>query len=263
MIWLILISIFIVFLYLGYLNNKKLEEQKKQRGKELRQKLQAIDNLTITKKITGIDNTYVLAVDQENQNVIFLTENTKKIFPFNQLICVEVIEDNTVISQKSSLRTIGGAVVGGVIAGGAGAIVGGLSGDSQQNKKVSKVQVKLKLRDIKNPSFTIDCFDCKTMILGGEPVKPNSGMDGNIYKKGLQDALTIVDTLGVIIDANDRITKDEHMSHSLSSNTHQTNSVADELTKLLELKEKGILTETEFNNQKQLLLNSTSESSNI
>ena len=183
-----------------------------------------------------------------------MTEQTKKTFPFNNLLSVEVLEDNIMLSQKSSLRTIGGAMVGGAIAGGAGAIIGGLSGDSRQNKKVSKVQVKIKLRDINNPSFTIDCFDCKTMTLDGKPIKPTSLADGEKYKQGLKDAQLIADTLSVIIDDIDRAEK-KSQNTSTNPDNLSTNSIANELSKLADLKAKGILTDEEFNIQKNILLN--------
>ena len=43
---------------------------------------------------------------------------------------------------KSTGRTIGGAIVGGVLMGGAGAVVGGLSGDTKQKKEVKNMDIK-------------------------------------------------------------------------------------------------------------------------
>lgn len=251
----ILIIVFIVLAIIKAVSdnnerNKKIEN----RGQSFNQKLHKQENFNTTNKIIGVENTYVLAIDQSKRMIMFMTEQIKKTFSFNQLLSVEVLEDNIMLLQKSSLRTIGGAVVGGAIAGGAGAIVGGLSGDSKQNKKVSKVQVKIKLRDINNPSFTIDCFDCKTMTLEGKPIKPTSLSDGEKYKQGLKDAQLIADTLSVIIDDVDRAEKKSHNT-STPPNNISTNSIANELEKLAELKEKGILTEEEFRTQKQLLLN--------
>ena len=48
---------------------------------------------------------------------------------------VELLEDNTTIASRSLGRTVGGAVVGGVLAGGAGSVVGGLSGNQTMKKK--------------------------------------------------------------------------------------------------------------------------------
>lgn len=129
-------------------------------------------------------------------------------------------------------------------------IVGGLSGGAKQNKKVSKVQVKVKLRNINHPSFTIDCFNCKTMTIEGNPIKPDS-LQGSIYKQGINDAQKIADTISVIIDATD---KEQKKTPDIAKQNTVTGSVADELGKLADLKAKGILTDEEFNTQKQVLL---------
>lgn len=261
MFWFIVILILVGGIITAIIQENDRAEKESNRGKEFRKKLNELEGFTVTKKIIGVENTYVLAVDQVQKKIVFIKEHIKKVIPFNQIISVEIMEDNVMLSQKSSLRTIGGAVVGGAIAGGAGAIVGGLSGDSKQNKKVSKVEVKIKLRDINNPSLTIDCFNCKTMTIKGKPIKPTSLAEGEKYKQGLRDAQQIADTLSVIIDATDRLEK-SFSNVAKTSDTISAGGVADELAKLAELKERGILTEAEFNTQKQVLLNDSHPSYN-
>lgn len=158
-----------------------------------------------------------------------------------------MVENNTTIASKSSARTIGGTIVGGALAGGAGAIVGGLSGDSKIKKKVSLVQVRIKLRDINTPTLLINCFDCKAM-LGCQEIDSQSA---TIYDEGLRHAQQISDLVSVIIDDVDRTEKRNLSSAPITV----AGSVAEELTKLADLKSKGILTEEEFNQQKTKLLN--------
>ena len=80
--------------------------------------------------------------------------------------------------------------------------------------------------------------------------------DGNIeswkYKFGKQNADEIKDLISVIIDRIDN----KAVPTQESITPKSTNSMADELLKLNELKEKGILTEEEFNAQKSKILNS-------
>ena len=203
-------------------------------------------NFNATQKVVGVNNLYTFAIDDKRREVAYIEEDSETIIPYDEIISVEVIEDNTIIASKSTMRTIGGALAGGALAGGAGAVVGGLSGNTSMKKKVKIVQVKLRLRDISYPALFINCFDYKTMA-GGQEVKPD-GMLGFVYKQGLEHAQQIADLVSVIIDDVDRKQK-----QSTISNT--TNSVADELTKLADLKAKGILSEEEFNSQKSKLLN--------
>lgn len=247
--WIIFIGVIILLgaILQVNLNSKQIKED----GDKNETALKSITGFIESKRIVGVNNKYLFAVDENNKKIAIIRSVRKVVIPFDQIISVEVFEDNTMLQQKSSLRTIGGAVIGGAIAGGAGAIVGGLSGGAQQNKKVSKVQVKIKLRDINTPSYTIDCFNCKTMTVGGKPIKPSSS-EGHLYKKGLNHAHRIADTISAIIDITDKADKSPEQIKFQVQKT--TVSIADELTKLADLKEKGILTEEEFILQKKALL---------
>lgn len=221
-------------------------QKAKDRGELMEIKVNNMNNFNATQKVVGVNNLYTFAIDDKKREVAYIEENKESIIPYDEIISVEVIEDNTVIASKSTMRTVGGAVVGGALAGGAGAVVGGLSGNTSMKKKVKMVQVKLRLRDISNPTLFINCFDYMTMT-NGQEVKPD-GMLGFIYKQGLEHAHQIADFISVIIDDVDRSQK--------QSNTSKTsNSVADELAKLADLRTKGILTDEEFKTQKSKLLN--------
>ena len=253
MFWIIIINIAaVVGLIVGIAQSNSHSEALKKQGEQNAETLAKLENFSATKVIDGVKNSYIFAIDQNRKKIAFIKKYYKEVVPFEQIISVEILEDNTMLHQKSSLRTIGGAVMGNVVAGGAGMIVGGLSGGTKQNKTVSKVQVKVKLRNINHTSFTIDCFDCKTMTIEGKPIKPDC-LQGNLYKQGLYDAQRIADTISVIIDTTDREQKN---ALGITQKKVFTGSVADELGKLADLKAKGILTDEEFNTQKQALLGS-------
>ena len=86
-------------------------------------------------------------------------------------------------------------------------------------------------------------------MTSGQEAKTGSMLWG-IYKQGLEHAQQIIDLVSVIIDDVDRAEK-QSFSSAL---TTPSSSVADELSKLAELKDKGILIEDEFNEQKKKLL---------
>ena len=203
-------------------------------------------------KIVGIKSLYTIAFDHDQQKMLFLVGKTPRVFNYADIISVQLLEDNQTVSQKSTGRTIGGALVGGVLAGGAGAIVGGLSGSSKNLNLHSSVKVKILLRNSSSPSIMIDCFNASTMTVDGKSVNDES-VENYIYKQGLDRANRIVDMISVIIDAVDRATNTQVQQT-------QSNSTAEEIAKLAILKEKGILTEEEFADQKRKLLDGSYKS---
>lgn len=202
--------IFLIFLFVGAIiwgivSGINDRQEAKERGLTFDDRIRNISGFTPSQIVNGVLNLYMFAVDKNHRKVVYIKENQETIIPFEDIISVEIIEDNTTLASKSTMRTVGGAFVGGALAGGAGAIVGGLSGNTNMKKKVSLLQVKMRLRDIDNPTLAINCYDCKTMTSGQE-AKTDSLLWG-IYKQGLEHARQITDIVSVIIDDVDRSEK--------------------------------------------------------
>ena len=179
------------------------EKEKKMKGKEIEDKIASLNDFIQSSTVKGINNTYAFLVDNVHKKVAYISPLYKRVIPYEQIISVELLEEGKTTSKKSTMRTIGGALVGGAIGGGVGAIVGGLSGGRTESKKVSMVQVKIRLRDVNSPSFTITTFNARTMTIEGKPITENSS-EGYIYRQGRSDANRIVDLVGVIIDEMDK-----------------------------------------------------------
>lgn len=243
----LIVVLIVVFGILGAnYENKKVEK----RGNAIKDKMKSFPDFHANVTISGVKNIYLFSVDNVNKKIMFLNELTKTIVPFDKIISVELVEDNTILSSKSLLRTVGGTVVGGALAGGAGAIIGGLSGSQKQEKKVSKVEVKIRLRDISNTSLTITCFDSKTMTTEGKSSIKTTSMEGYIYKQGLEHAKKICDIVSVIIDETDHSSQNIQKSN-VNENPH---SAIEQIEKLVALKDKGALTDEEFYKMKEVIM---------
>lgn len=179
-------------------------------------------------------------IDNTNKKVMFLSDvdetYNKKIISFKDIISVEIVENGTTIFSKSTTRTIGGALVGNALMGGAGAVVGGLSGNSKQKGKVKNISVKILVRDVNNPTITI-------VILKEREMDTTS----NDYQSLRKFADEIKDVISVIIDVEDKSEK------SIARKIVNTDTT-EELMKLAGLKEKGLLTDEEFAKMKARLL---------
>ena len=245
----ICVLLFFIFRGIAAKKDRDLTEKRKFDFKDRIYKIYKKHDFTPSQKVEGVMFAYIFAVDKKHRKVAYLYGTQERVFSFEDIINVELSEDSATVASKSTMRTIGGTLVGGAIAGGAGAVVGGLSGNTNLKKEVSLVQVKIGLRNLEEPAVIINCFDYISMGHGEVAKKNNLSWDR--YKQGLEHAKKIIDLVSVIIDDVDRSEKkDLHYSNT----TNSTMLVADELAKLSDLKNKGILTEEEFLKQKNKLL---------
>lgn len=210
--------------------------------------------------VWGVKDSYYFAVDEKNRKVrhICFRDNIpssvymeEKTVSYDDIISVELLEDNTMSFSRSLADTIGGGIIGGALAGGAGAVIGGLSGSQTGEKLVSTIYVKVRLRNIHEPAMLIKCFDAKTMS-DGNPAKRT---DGNCVQ-ALDDAHKICDTISVILDGMRTTVKSEEkgMLPNNGDADSAASSSVDELERLVALKEKGLLTDEEFSRFKAQLL---------
>ena len=223
-------------------------QKEKERMEAIKQTISSTPDFSVTRRVDGLQGRYSFLVDETRRKIMIVRGTTRVIIPFQNIISVQLIENNDIIEQKSLGSTIGRTVVGGFLAGGAGAIVGGLSATAKQKKAVSSVKVKILLRNSTEPSITIGCFNASTMTAEGKPISP----DDDLYGLGFQHANTITDCISVIIDS------EQHQADNLDQAHLQVYSLADELLKLADLKNNGLLTEQEFLDQKAKLLSSGS-----
>ena len=194
---------------------------------------------------------FTTLIQDSSADILIISESNNSNLPFQRIVKYDSIisvsfeENGNTISSRSTSRTIGGALVGGIILGGAGAVVGGLSGNTSQNKIVSDISVKILLRHPETTSITIKCFHSGQLNTKNES-------DKSRYESAYKNAQKIKDIITVIIDKIDNEYKKQNV---ISAQANNNISVADELAKLAKLKESGILTVNEFEQEKHKLLN--------
>ncbi len=191
---------------------------------------------------------YHFIMDDFFNVLVIVTPTSYDIFDYKEIIEVSYEENGTQLYSKSSMRTVGGAIVGGVLMGGAGAVVGGLSGTTTQHKEVKTMTLKILLRSTEKPTYLINFNESKRVL------KNEDKSDNALYKKYQRNANKAKDILSVIID---KVKQEKVVAvRQVEPQTiQQSTTIADELAKLAKLKSDGILTEEEFNAQKTKLLN--------
>ena len=191
---------------------------------------------------------YLFILDDFFKVLVLIGRGTHEIFNYADIIEVSFEEDGNQLYTKSAGRTVGGAIVGGVLMGGAGAVVGGLSGASKQNKEVKSIDVKILLRSTSRTSCVLHFNDANRIL------KTKEDSDRTLYETYTKNANQAKDILSVIIDNAKQIQVSTPVTQPLIQQAPPSTSIADELTKLAKLKADGILTEEEFVVQKKILL---------
>ncbi len=200
--------------------------------------------------IAMVNNSILLRQRMEERQAVFTA--TDGVAPFleidktNRLVCAngnifihwediidfQLLEDGNVISRGG----FGGALIGGALFGGAGAIIGH-SARSKSVKTAEELAVKIVTRDELLPQVRID------LIHGS--VKT----DTRIYKRAAEAAQKVLSLLTIVTDSVQKAPITDSMSGD-----GQTLSAAEEIKRYKELMDEGILTPEEFEAKKKQLL---------
>ena len=240
---LILIIVFMIFA-------EPIQNNKQKLKKIIESTLNNLSNFKSTQQVMDVNLEFGLAIDEE-QNKICLLKITKgaseqpnistKIIPYKDILSVELFQNGTSIKKTVRSSQIGGAVVGGLLLGGAGAVIGGLSGKTETTGKVNHIALLLTVNDVKNPLHGI-------VFLNKEEAE-------SIYKKQLQLARHWHGIIKIIIKGADEEEKKKLQVIKREKPIIASKYfIADEIKKLADLHNSGALTLEEFQQQKAKLL---------
>lgn len=210
--------------------------------------LQDIPNFSTTHLYIGPDEKTGIAIDEENRKVCFIQNYYGVVinpFDYKDIISSEVIEDGDTITKSSRTSQIGGALVGGLALGGVGAIIGGLSGSKKTSGVAKNISLKVIVNDTSSAMHEV-------IFLNTEAKK-----DSLSYKIATEKVNEWHAKIHALIkQSNTNFEQKPKAPTETDSRPEETAkaSVVDQIAKLAELKEKGFLTDEEFNTQKQKLL---------
>ncbi len=166
------------------------KKDKEKHDEAMQQNLDSLADFNTTSEIKGPVDWFVVKFDELNGKIAYISHEGIKVFSFKELISVELLENGVVKYKKSIAGTVGGAVVGGMLAGQAGMVVGGLSSATKQEKEINTIIVKLLLDSLTNPTVEIKCWYYEIKNQSGE------------LNTSRQIANQLVDTFKVIINRN-------------------------------------------------------------
>ena len=180
-------------------------------------------------------NDYAFVIDDANECIIIVTPSDIHVHRFADIVSISCEENGSSYYTKS----VDKSVTGGILSGGATA---GRNDETTSGKKlVTDISIKISLKSISDPTIILNIYK-------GAIGKFKKGDDrGIVSEEYIREASGIADIFTVIIDL---------MAKKAEQPAKVTpTSVADELIKLAQLKDSGILSEEEFQSQKAKLLN--------
>lgn len=116
-----------------------------------------------------------------------------RIIPFNDLLEVKLIEDGATVIQTSKAGMVGGALVGGLVSGGFGAVIGAAGANKTSNTKVKRISLELVVDDLDSPTEYVDFMN--------EPVERKK--EDERYKKAFEKANHWYRVCGVLLKRNE------------------------------------------------------------
>jgi hypothetical protein len=131
-----------------------------------------IENKVNVNKSTYSDtNLSRIVFDHENKKlIIFKNERTPTSLPYSSLIESELMENGNTLTKSSRGEQVAGAVIGGALAGGVGAIIGGLSGKKTSSDIIKTLQIKITANDINSPVHSFYIKDSSNEYTKDSPI---------------------------------------------------------------------------------------------
>ncbi|MFA4935503.1 MAG: SHOCT domain-containing protein [Candidatus Methanoperedens sp.] len=215
-----------------------------QKKKDIKGKLDQLSDFYASQLIVGEDGESGIAIDEQRKKVCLIKHNAGNtdlaVISYKDLLASEIYEDGTSVTKTSRVSQAGSALVGGLLFGGVGAVVGGLTGKKSTSDKIKRIDLRLTVNRTQAPIHDVNFMN----------VEGKRG--GLIYNNAIQKVRHWHGLIEVLIRRADE--DDRKEENTFEPKGVERNSVADELTKLAKLKEQGILTDNEFMEQKAKVL---------
>ena len=189
-------------------------------------------NKELLKRFSPTRKVEMLSFDDDLQVfVITKSKKNKDAYYYSQIVDYELLEDGETITKGG----LGRAVAGGVLFGGIGAIVGGVTGSKKTKGVCQSLQIKITFRNSPKQTEYLQFLSAET--------KKNS----IVYKAAYQSAQNTISAIQVAADMVDNTSNADITSRQIMSE-------ADEIIKFKKLLDDGIITQEEFEAKKRQLL---------
>ena len=195
----------------------------------------------IEKEAREPSGNFYLAIDPKNKRWVLVIPNLPHpyVYKFKELISYELVDDGETTYSSNT----GKALVGGLLFGAAGAVVGA-AGKKKVKTTCKDMHIDLNINVIKSPMQVLQIINDAEI-----------SRDSELYKQKLAFAKNVMAMLAYIKE-NAELSEPEgtHPEQKQLESQQRTGDIYAEIEKLHTLKEKGIITDEEFQKKKRFLL---------
>jgi hypothetical protein len=122
------------------------------------------NDFTPSKQGISYDQKLVIGINDEKMRLAILTKSpytqdyTFESIPFSSIIEAKVIKNKQTITTTSTSSQIIRGVAGGIIAGGLGALIGGIGGKTKSNEHIKELSLEIVVNSLLNPRIVIPFY---------------------------------------------------------------------------------------------------------
>ncbi|WP_193065338.1 DUF4428 domain-containing protein [Oceanobacillus oncorhynchi] len=168
----------------------------------------------------------IIKFDDDNKKILISEYLEYHVINYSDVISFELLEDGDVVKSSG----LGRAVAGGLLFGGAGAVVGAVTGKGKEKNYCNSIKIRVNTKNLEQSSYYI--------IFLNKKVKVDSSEYTLAYLQA-NETLSILQT-------NCDVQEDDAESTTVSA--------SDEILKYKNLLDAGAITEDEYNQKKKQLL---------
>lgn len=191
------------------------------------------DGFNITRQVLGTDNNFTFCVDSEKKKIMIATPEDEEPWfcNFSDILSYSVIEDGNATSDMASI------VGSGILFGAAGSMVAA-SATQGSKKTCTDLHLEIVLKDLICPRKQLNFIQSEV------------NKDSDVYVRAEEELREITAILDNIRQGNEM----PHPEQKQLESQQRTGDIYAEIEKLHTLKEKGIITDEEFQKKKSSIL---------
>ena len=148
---------------------------------DIEKRIRHLDDFEPTDVYVSIFNLAGVAIDATRREFLLADEATLRRFTMPSIISCEILEDDVQLAYVNRGSQLAGIAVGGILLGGVGAVIGGLSASKRNINNVSKVILRFLTDDFERPKHDI-------VLLDWSFSKKGLKRDDMLYRSALETA---------------------------------------------------------------------------